>query len=400
MSNKKRIYLDSAATTFVDKKVLQTMIPYFTDNFGNASSIHSFGQDAEASILKSKDVISKFLNCDPSEIIFTSGASESNNTVLKGIFDDFKGHLITTMFEHPSVLEVAKYLSRRGVDVTFIKPERNGIIDYNKVLDAIREDTRLVSIMYVNNEIGTIQPVAKIGKRIKEINNSRTSFAKATGVKKNKILFHTDAVQASYFLQMDVTRLYCDFLSISSHKIYGPKGVGLLYIKKGIHLTPLIHGGHQENGQRAGTYNTPGIVGFAKAIEIILAKNHETEVLKITKLRDFMIKEVLKIKGVSLNGSLKDRLPNNANFLFKNVEGEALLLKLDLEGVACSTGSACASGSLSASHVLLSIGINPEDAHGSLRVSLNKNNTLAEIKAFIIVLKKAVKDLRNFSPFK
>ncbi|MDD3284625.1 MAG: cysteine desulfurase family protein [Patescibacteria group bacterium] len=390
MSNKKRIYLDSAATTSVDKKVLQAMIPYFTDDFGNASSIHSFGQDAEATILKSKDIISNFLNCDPSEIIFTSGASESNNTVLKGVFDDFNGHLITTMFEHPSVLEVAKYLSRRGVDVTFIKPEKNGIIDYNKVLDAIREDTKLVSIMYVNNEIGTIQPIAKIGKKINEINTNR----------KNKILFHTDAVQASYFLQMDVKRLYCDFLSMSSHKIYGPKGVGLLYVKKGIHLTPLIHGGHQENGQRAGTYNTPGIVGFAKAVEFILAKNHNIEISKITKLRDFMIKEVLKIKGVSLNGSLRDRLPNNANFLFKNVEGEALLLKLDLEGVACSTGSACASGSLSASHVLLSIGINPEDAHGSLRVSLNKNNTLSEIKIFITVLKKAVKDLRNFSPFK
>lgn len=389
MSEDKRIYLDSAATTFLDKKVLQAMMPYFSDDFGNASSIHSFGQDAEAAILKSKDIISNFLHCNPEEIIFTSGASESNNTVLKGIFSDFKGHLVTTMFEHPCVLETAKYLSRRGVDVTFIIPEENGIVDHNKVINAIREDTRLVSVMYVNNEVGTIQPVAKIGKKISEININR----------KNKVLFHTDAVQAAYFLQMDVSRLYCDFLSMSSHKIYGPKGVGLLYIKKGIHLTPLIHGGHQENGQRAGTYNTPGIVGFGKAVEFIMAKNHTAEVEKITKLRDFTIKEVLKIKGVSLNGSSKDRLANNANFLFKNVEGESLLLKLDLEGIACSTGSACASGSLSASHVLLSMGINPEDAHGSLRVSLSKNNTIAEIKTFSKVLNKAVKDLRKFSPF-
>jgi len=396
----KKIYFDNAATTYVDQRVLKAMLPYFSDEFGNASSLHSFGQEAEAAVLKAKDIIANFLNCQAKEIIFTSGGTESNNTVLKGVFGDYQGpvspgasqggHLITSAFEHPSVLEVAKFLNKRGVEVTFIKPEANGLIDPQGVLKAIRPHTKLISIMYVNNEIGTIQNIGKIGKKLTEINKSR----------KNKILFHSDAVQATYFVPMDVTRLRVDFLSISGHKIYGPKGVGVLYVREGIKITPLLHGGHQENNFRAGTYNVPAIVGLAKAVSLLNTTEHQKELTKTKKLRDALIDKVLQMKGASLNGERESRLVNNANFLFKNVEGESLLLKLDMAGVACSTGSACASGSLQASHVLLSIGVKPENAHGSLRITIGKDNTMSDINHFVQVLKKIIKELRNFSPLK
>lgn len=390
MKKQNKIYFDNAATTSVDREVLKAMIPYFNLEFGNASSIHTFGQKAEAGVLNAKYIISKFLNCKPNEIIFTSGATESNNTVLQGVFNDFKGHLITTMFEHPCVLETAKYLSRRGVEVTFIAPEKNGIIDPKKVFGAIKDNTRLISVMYANNEVGTVSRIAHIGKKLEEINQKRD----------NKILFHSYAVQACYFRDMDVKKLRIDFLSISSHKIYGPKGIGAFFMREHTKLSPLMHGGHQEYGTRSGTYNVPAIVGFGRAIELISKKDHKLIVEKMKKIRDFIINEALKIKDVSLNGDDEQRLENNVNLLFKNVEGESLLLKLDLSGIACSTGSACASGSLSASHVLLSMGIKPENAHGSLRVSLGKYNTMEEAKKFIIVLKKAVSQLRDFSPLK
>jgi cysteine desulfurase len=387
---KKNIYFDNAATTQVDQRVLKAMLPYFTNDFGNASSLHSFGQEAEGAVLKSKDIISDFLNCEAKEIVFTSGGTESNNTVLKSVFNNYQGHLITSAFEHPSVLDTAKYLKSKGVEVTFIKPEANGLIDPQKVLDAIQSNTKLISIMYVNNEIGTIQPIGKIAKDLEEINKDR----------EEKILFHTDAVQATYFATMDITRLRVDFLSLSGHKIYGPKGVGALYIKDGIKITPLLHGGHQENGFRAGTYNVPSIVGLGKAVSLINTSEHTKEVEQIKKLRDVLIEKVLKIEGASLNGDQESRLANNANFLFQNVEGESLLLKLDMEGVACSTGSACASGSLQASHVLLAIGVKPENAHGSLRISIGKDNTIKDINHFVKVLEKIVKELRSFSPLK
>ena len=386
----KKIYLDNAATTPVDTLVLKAMLPYFIDDFGNASSIHSFGQKAEAAVLKAKDIIARFLDSRPEEIIFTSGATESSNTVLKGLFSDYKGHLIVSTLEHPCVLETAKFLKFKGVEVSFIKPEKNGIIDYKKVLKAIKKNTRLISIMYANNEIGTIQPIGKIGKKLEEINKQR----------ENRILFHSDAVQAVYFLPMSIKRLRVDFLSISGHKIYGPKGVGVLYIKKEIKITPLIHGGHQENNLRAGTYNVPAIVGLGKAISLLGGPVHQRSIHKIKKLRDNLIQSVLKIKGAYLNGDLDARLPNNANFLFKNVEGESLLLRLDMAGIAVSTGSACASGSLEPSYVLLSMGIMPEDAHGSLRISIGQNNTQQDINKFVQVLKKEIENLRKFSPFK
>lgn len=385
-----KIYFDNAATTQVDSRVLKAMLPYFTDEFGNASSLHAFGQEAEAAVLKAKDIVANFLNCQAQEIVFTSGGTESNNTVLKGVFSDYQGHLITSAFEHPSVLDTAKYLKNRGVEVTFIKPESNGLIDPQKVLAAIQPNTKLISIMYVNNEIGTIQPIGKIGKELEEINKDR----------EQKILFHTDAVQATYFAPLDIARLRVDFLSMSGHKIHGPKGIGVLYIKDGIKITPLLHGGHQENGLRAGTYNVPSIVGLGQAVSLLNTKEHIKEVEEIKKLRDALIEKVLKIEGTSLNGDLESRLPNNANFLFKNVEGESLLLKLDMEGVACSTGSACASGSLQASHVLLAIGVKPENAHGSLRISIGKDNTIKDINHFVKVLEKIVKELRSFSPLK
>ncbi|MCD4704585.1 cysteine desulfurase [bacterium] len=386
----KQIYFDNAATTPVDKEVLKAMEPYFLVEFGNASSIHNFGQRAEAAILKSKDIIADFLKCQAQEIIFTSGATESNNTVLKSVFVDFKGHLITTLFEHPAILETAKYLSQNGVDVTFIKPEKNGLIDSQKVLKAIKKETRLISIMYVNNEIGTIQPIGKIGKELVEINKKR----------ENPVLFHTDAVQAMYFLPMQIDRLRVDFMSISGHKIYGPKGMGLLYIKDGLKLKPLLHGGHQENGARAGTYNVPGIVGLGKAVELLSKAEHQKELIRIEKLGNYLIEKVMELEGVSLNGDPQNKLPYNSNFLFKNVEGESLLLKLDLAGIACSTGSACASGSLSASHVLLAIGIPHEEAHGSLRISLGKMNDKSDIDYFLEILSKSLTELRSFSPFK
>ncbi len=387
---KKRIYFDHAATTPVDQKVAKAMQPYFSDLFGNASSLHSFGQEAEAAILNSKDIIANFLNCQAKEIVFTSGGTESNNTVLKGVFSDFKGHLITSAFEHPSVLNTAKFLKSRGVDLTFIQPETNGLIDPQKVLRAIKSNTRLISIMYANNEIGTIQSIAKIGKKLEELNKKRT----------NKVLFHTDAVQATYSLSLDVRRLRVDFLSISGHKIYGPKGIGILYFKDGIRINPLLHGGHQENGFRSGTYNVPAIVGVAKAISLLNTSAHNKTVARIKKLRDLLIEKVLKIEGVSLNGDQTSRLANNANFLVHNVEGESLLLKLDMEGVACSTGSACASGSLQPSHVLLAIGIKAENAHGSLRVTLGRDNTIKDINYFVKTLKKIIKELRLISPLK
>ncbi len=387
--NKSKIYFDHAATTPVSAEVYQVMKPYFSLNFGNASSIHSFGQKAEGAILKTKDIIAHHLECRPQEIIFTSGATESNNTVLKSVFSDYQGHLITSLFEHPCVLETAKYLSRKGVKVDFIKPEKNGLIDPQKVLKSITSQTRLISIMYVNNEIGTIQNIGKIGKELKKINEKRSQ----------KILLHTDAVQAMYFLPMEVDRLRVDFMSVSGHKIYGPKGIGFLYIRDGVNLNPLLHGGHQENAYRSGTYNVPAIVGLGKAIEFLKDPQHEKEVVKIKKLRDYLIEKVLKIEGSSLNGDREKRIPNNANFLFKNVEGESLLFKLDLEGIACSTGSACASGSLKASHVLLSIGIPLEEAHGSLRVSLGKINQKSEIDHFLKILKSSLKELRSISPF-
>jgi cysteine desulfurase len=370
----KRIYLDHAATTPVDKRVLKAMMPYFTHKYGNPMSLHSFGREALKGVEQARDKIAGFFSCEKEEIYFTSGATESNNWVIKGVVNASKvknPHIITSSIEHHCILEACENVN---AEITYIKPNKEGIVLVEDVKKAIKKNTILISIMYVNNEIGTVQPIKEISKI------------------KGNALFHTDATQAINYFDCDVNKLGVDLLSMSGHKIYGPKGVGLLYIKNGSLISSIQQGGSQELGFRAGTHNVPGIIGLGKAIELI--KNDK----KILELRNYLISRILKeIKGSKLNGSLKHRSPNNVNISFKNIEGESLLFLLDKEGIACSTGSACSSGSLEASHVLLSIGLSPEQAHGSLRMTLGKDTTKKEIDIAIEIIKKSVVQLRKLS---
>lgn len=388
-------YFDHAATTPLDPKVFEAMKPYFSENYGNASSIHSFGQEATRSIDNSREKIAKYLNCDSEEIIFTSGATESNNLAIKGIVEKSeieKPHVITSKIEHHCVLETIEYLEKKGViEATYLNTDKEGIIDINDVKKSIKENTLLISIMYVNNEVGTIQPISDIGNLLKEENKNR----------KNKIYFHTDAVQAIGYLDCNVENLGIDLLSLSAHKFYGPKGIGVLYIKKGTKITPLHHGGAHEFGMRSGTLNVPLIVGMGKAIELLQTKEHKENIKNIEKLRNKLIDEILKnIPNTKLNGSREKRVPGNASFRFKNIEGESIMLGLDFEKIYASTGSACASGSLKPSHVLLALGIPQEEAHGSLRITLGKDNTEEDINKILKVLPKIVENLRKISPLK
>ncbi|HNY35876.1 MAG TPA: cysteine desulfurase family protein [Candidatus Pacearchaeota archaeon] len=390
----KRIYLDYAATTPVDNEVLKEMLPYFSKKFGNAASLHSFGIEAGMGIEKARNILAKYFNAEPIEIVFTSGATESNNLSLKGVVKQHqlknkeKVHIITTAFEHHCVLDASKSLERDGLaEVTFILPDKDGIIDVKDIEKAIKPNTLLISVMYVNNEIGTVQPIKEIGKMIKELNKTR----------EKKIIFHTDATQAINYFDCDVNELNVDLLSMSAHKIYGPKGVGALYIRKGTPIIRVQDGGDQENRRRAGTHNVPGIVGLGKAIEVLM-KNKKKDIVRIQKLRDVLIKKVLKdVPASRLNGSLINRSPNNANFSFKDTEGESLLMMLDNMGIACSTGSACSSQSLEPSHVILSLGLKHEDAHSSLRMTLGKYTTKEEITFAVKVLKETIKKLRGVS---
>ena len=370
----KRIYLDNAATTPVDKRVLGAMLPYFNEKYGNPMSLHSFGREALKAVEEARNKIARFFNAESQEIYFTSGATESNNWVIKGVVKASKQpkpHIITSSIEHHCILGACENID---AEITYIKPNKEGIVSVDDVKKAIKKNTVLISIMYVNNEIGTVQPIKEISKI------------------KGNVLFHTDATQAINYFDCDVKKLGVDFLSMSGHKIYGPKGVGLLYIKNGSLISSIQQGGSQELELRAGTHNTTGIVGLGKAIELI-KKNND-----ILNLRNYLISRIIKeIKGSQLNGSLKHRSPNNANFSFKNIEGESLLFLLDKEGIACSTGSACSSGSLKASHVLLSIGLSPEQAHGSLRITLGKDNTKKEIDIAIEKIKKSIEKLRKLS---
>lgn len=396
----KRIYLDYAATTPVDKKVLAAMLPYFSEKFGNAMSVHHFGQEALNAVDQARAQVAKFFNSAPSEIIFTSGATESNNLTVKGVLKSYyskpenakvKPHIITTAFEHHCVLYACRSVEKGGLaEVTYVMPGKDGLIKVKDIEAAIQPNTILVSVMYVNNEIGTVQPIEKIGKVIAKKNADKKEG-------EYKIIFHTDATQAINYFDCDVKKLGVDLLSMSAHKIYGPKGVGMLYVKKGTAIKHIQEGGDQEYKLRAGTHNVPGIIGLGKAIDL-LAKNKIEETRKIEVLRDHLISRVLQeIPRVKLNGSKKYRSPNNVNFSFRDVEGEGLLLSLDMEGVAGSTGSACSSGALSPSHVLLSIGLKPEDAHGSLRLTLGKNTTQKELDAAVERLKQIVARLRNIS---
>lgn len=381
----KRIYMDYAATTPVKKEVVDAMLPYFSETFGNASSPHGFGRDAKKILIESRETVAKTLNAKADEIYFTAGGTESDNWALKGAmkFIRAKGkHLITSKVEHHAVLHAAESLEKEGFDVTYLDVDEDGLISLEALKAAIRPDTCLISVMFINNEIGTMQPIEEIGE-----------IAKA-----HNIIFHTDAVQAYGNVKIDVDALNIDLLSISSHKIYGPKGVGALYMRKGTPLANFIEGGAQERKRRAGTENIPGIVGFAKAAELA-HENLEEHIERLTTLRDKLINGLLeKIDYSRLNGHPTKRHPGNVNISFEFIEGEALLLMLDHKGVAGSSGSACTSGSLDPSHVLMAIGLPHEIAHGSLRLSLGDFTTEEDVDYAIEALIPIVQRLREMSP--
>ncbi|MCX5709720.1 MAG: cysteine desulfurase NifS [Candidatus Omnitrophica bacterium] len=381
----KKVYLDYAATTPCDPEVLKAMEPYFFELSGNASSLHSFGQDAKKGIEDARESLASFLGAKPEEIVFTSGGTESDNTAVEGVaraMEKKGNHIITTAIEHHAVSEPCKFLEKRGFKVTFIGVDKFGLVDPGDIKKAITDKTILISVMHANNEIGTIQPVAEIG-----------SIAHEKGV-----YFHTDAVQTVGHIPVNVDDLNVDLLSLSVHKFYGPKGVGALYIRKGTRVERFLHGGDQEKGRRASTYNTTGIVGLGKAVELC-RQNLEKEAKFQSALRDRMIKEIPeKIPDVILNGHPIKRLPNNVNFSIKYIEGESILLNLDMLGIACSTGSACTSSSLEPSHVLLAIGLTHEVAHGSLRISMGRWTTEDDINYFMDNLPKIVSKLRAMSP--
>ncbi|ADQ06763.1 cysteine desulfurase NifS [Caldicellulosiruptor hydrothermalis 108] len=381
----KIIYFDHAATTPLKKEVLDEMMPYLTEQYGNPSTIYKLGREAKKAVELARERVAKALNADIQEIYFTSGGTESDNWALKGVAfanKDKGKHIITTTIEHHAVLHPLKYLEGLGFEVTYVPVEPNGIVDPQKIKEAIRNDTILISVMLANNEIGTIQPVKEIAKIAKE----------------KGIIVHTDAVQAVGQIPVDVKDLGVDLLSLSAHKFYGPKGVGALYIRKGTKIHPFSHGGAQERNRRAGTENVAGIVGLGKAIELA-TQNLSEYAAKLQKLRDKLIDGVLsKIDYVRLNGDRNQRLPNNANFSFEFIEGESLLLMLDMKGIAASSGSACTSGSLDPSHVLLAIGLEHEVAHGSLRITLGEDNTEEDIDYLLEVLPEIVSRLREMSP--
>ena len=376
------VYMDNAATTQTYQEVVDAMIPFFTKDYGNASSLHSFGRKARDIMEKSRQNVADLISVDTEEVIFTAGGTESDNIAIKGIALKNKGgHIITSSIEHPAVLETCKYLEKKGFDVTYLGVDKFGMISLDELKEAIRDDTILITIMHANNEIGTIEPISGVGKIAKE----------------NNIFFHTDAVQSVGKVPIDCDKMGVDLLSISSHKIHGPKGVGALYVRKGVKLEPIIHGGGHEKGIRSSTENIAGIVGLGKACE--LAKlNMKENVSYLTKIRDKLIDGVLKIEESYLNGHPKKRLPNNAHFRFGAIEGESLLLSLDGEGIAASTGSACSSKKLAASHVLMAIGLSEVDAHGSLRLTLSRINTEEDVDHILEVLPGVVERLRQMSP--
>lgn len=381
----KLIYFDNAATTPVRKEVLDTILPYFSEHYGNASSVYSIARESKKAIDKAREQVANALGAEPAEIFFTAGGSESDNWALKGIAESMssKGkHIITSVIEHHAILHTCEYLESKGFEVTYLPVDEYGKIRIEDLKAAIRPDTILISIMFANNEIGTIEPIAEIGKIAKE----------------KGIYFHTDAVQAVGHVKIDVKEMNIDMLSLSGHKLGAPKGIGALYIRKGVKLKSFIHGGAQERGRRAGTENVPGIVGLGKAIE--MAVNEMDEVTpKLIKMRDKLITELTsKISHTKLNGHPVDRLPGNVNLSFEFIEGESMLLFLDMNGICASSGSACTSGSLDPSHVLLSIGLPHEKAHGSLRLTLGHMNTEEEVDYIIEKLPPIVQRLRDMSP--
>jgi cysteine desulfurase len=385
----KKIYMDHAATTPVDPEVVKAMLPYFTEQFGNASSFHSYGRDAKMAIESSRTKIAKVINAKEKEIIFTAGGTESDNLAIKGsVYSQLKkrklenAHIITSSIEHPAVTNTCKFLETQGHTVTYLPVDKNGFINPEELADKIKKETVLVTIMHANNEIGTIEPIEEIGKIAHE----------------NDIIFHTDAVQTFGKIPIDVDKMNIDLLAVSSHKIYGPKGIGALYVRKGIKLEPFVHGGGQEKGLRSSTENIPGIVGLGKAAELAL-DNLEPERARLTKLRDKIIEGTLgQIDQAYLNGHPTERLPHNAHFWFMAIEGESIILSLDEVGIAASTGSACSTAKLEPSYVLMAIGLKAFEAHGSLRLSLGKDNTEDDVDYLLEILPKTVERLRSMSP--
>ena len=379
------VYLDYAATTYVKPEVLEEMLPYFTQKFGNPSSFYSISRENRMAIDKARAQVAKALNCDVNEVYFTGGGSEADNWAIKGIASAHKNkgnHIITTKIEHHAVLHTCQYLEKHGFEVTYLDVDDKVLVNLEELKNAITDKTILVSIMFANNEIGTIEPIKQIGEICRE----------------RKIFFHTDAVQAVGNVAIDVKDMNIDLLSLAGHKIYGPKGVGVLYIRKGIKIDNLIHGGSQERNRRAGTENIPGVVGLGKAIELA-TDNLEEHRNKMIALRDRLIEGLLKVPYTRLNGAEGDkRLPGNVNVCFEFVEGESILLSLDFKGICASSGSACTSGSLDPSHVLLAIGLPHEIAHGSLRLTLGEGSKEEDVDYILEVIPPIIERLRNMSP--
>lgn len=380
------VYLDCNATTPMDKRVQDKMLPYFCDKYGNPSSVYKFAQDARKAVEDARQSVAELLSAEPDEIIFTSGGTESDNTAIKGVafaLKDKGKHIITSKIEHHAVLSSCEFLEKNGFSVTYVGVDEYGVINLEELKNSIRKDTILVSVMYANNEIGTIQPIREIADICRE----------------NKIYFHTDAVQAVGKIPVNVKELGVDFLSLSGHKLYGPKGVGVLYVKKGVKFIPLLHGGQHERNRRASTENVSGIVGLGEAAKIAKVEMAEEE-KKITYLRNLLEKGITSsIPEIKINGHPEKRLYNTLNICFKCIEGEGILINLDFEGICASSGSACTSGSLEPSHVLLAIGLPHEIAHGSVRFSFGKYNTEDDVKAVLKALPAAIERLRKMSPF-
>ena len=381
---KKLIYLDNAATTKTAPEVVEAMLPYFTEHYGNPSTVYSLGGESKKAITEARETIANALGAQTEEIYFTAGGSESDNWALKATAEAYKSkgkHIITTKIEHHAILHTCEYLEQRGFEVTYLDVYENGIVHPEDVENAIREDTAIVSIMYANNEIGTIQPISEIGAICR----------------KHGVLFHTDAVQAAGYVKIDVQKENIDLLSMTAHKLHGPKGCGLLYIRKGVRIENLICGGAQERNKRAGTENVAGIVGLDAALQLAVDGMDERNA-KLEKMRDRLIDGLLKIERSRINGDRVHRLPGNVNMCFEGIEGESLLLRLDLKGVSASSGSACTSGSLDPSHVLLAIGLPHEIAHGSMRLSFSDDNTEEDIDYILEIVPEIVSYLRSMSP--
>lgn len=384
----RKVYMDHSATTFVDPAVLETMLPFFSEKYGNPNSVHAWGREVRSCVDEARSQVASLVNAAPREILFTGGGSEADNLAIKGVAEvlsDKGRHVITSAIEHHAVLDTVKWLGRHGYDVTVLPVDKDGLVDANEFRDAVRNDTILASVMFANNEVGTVQPIREIGSICRE----------------KGILFHTDAVQAAGHIPIDLKELPVDLMTMAAHKMYGPKGVGALYVRKGVRISPLVHGGGQEFGLRSGTENTAGIVGFGAAAELGARRLLNGDVDKERVLRDRLIDGVLeRVEDVSLTGHRTLRLPFHASFCIRYIEGEAMLLRLDFAGIGASSGSACTSGSLEPSYVLLAMGLDHATAHGSLRLTLGKDTTEMDIDYILETLPPIVQTLRAMSPFK